>query len=224
VARRTGGLLKKLVEGVEAECWRFVAFVRLVPVFPFNLSNYAFGLTRIPFAAYVVTSFITMAPGALAYTWLGHAGRAALDGNGSAIRYGLLALGLLATIAFLPRLIGRLRGGSTDWTDTATTLARLSEPQPPVILDVRSAAEFENPQGHIPGALNIPLDELPARIDEIAARADNGIVAVCRTDRRSALAAKLLMQAGIGDVSVLKGGMTGWAAAGFDTETINRAA
>ena len=58
--------------------------------------------------SYVVTSFITMAPGALAYTWLGYAGREALGGNASAIRYGLLALGLLAAIVFLPNIALRL--------------------------------------------------------------------------------------------------------------------
>lgn len=111
VARRTRGRLRRLVEGVEAEGWRFVAFVRLVPLFPFNLTNYALGLTRIGFPAYVVTSFVAMAPGAIAYTWLGHAGREALAGDASAIRYGLLALGLFAAIAFLPRLARRLRRG-----------------------------------------------------------------------------------------------------------------
>jgi uncharacterized membrane protein YdjX (TVP38/TMEM64 family) len=50
-----------------------------------------------------------MAPGTVAYTWLGHAGRGALAGETEAIRYGLLALGLLAGIALLPRLIKRLR-------------------------------------------------------------------------------------------------------------------
>ncbi|MCB1466503.1 MAG: TVP38/TMEM64 family protein, partial [Rhizobiaceae bacterium] len=110
VATRTGGRLKRLIDGVEAEGWRFVAFVRLVPLFPFNLTNYALGLTRISFQSYVATSFICMAPGAIAYTWLGHAGREALAGDASAIRYGLLALGLLAAIAFLPRLVRRMRG------------------------------------------------------------------------------------------------------------------
>jgi uncharacterized membrane protein YdjX (TVP38/TMEM64 family) len=43
VARKAGGLLKRLIDGVDAEGWRFVAFVRLVPLFPFNLSNYALG-------------------------------------------------------------------------------------------------------------------------------------------------------------------------------------
>ena len=121
VARRTAGPLKRLIDGVEAEGWRFVAFVRLVPLFPFNLTNYALGLTRIGFAPYVVTSLVCMAPGAVAYTWLGHAGREALAGDASAIRYGLLALGLLAAIVFGPRLVRRLRrtGARANGADAA---------------------------------------------------------------------------------------------------------
>ena len=47
VAQRLGERLARLVEGVEAEGWRFIAFVRLVPLIPFNALNYALGLTRI---------------------------------------------------------------------------------------------------------------------------------------------------------------------------------
>src|SRR3990167_11176638 len=104
VARKAGGRLKQLIEGVEAEGWRFVAFVRLVPLFPFNLVNYALGLTRIPLPAYAAASFVCMFPGALAYAWLGHAGREALAGGDGAIRNALFALALLALVAFLPRL------------------------------------------------------------------------------------------------------------------------
>ena len=50
-----------------------------------------------------------MAPGTLAYTWLGYAGREAAAENPAAIRYGLIGLALLAAIAFLPRLVRRLR-------------------------------------------------------------------------------------------------------------------
>jgi uncharacterized membrane protein YdjX (TVP38/TMEM64 family) len=109
VRRRAGPRLERLIAGVEAEGWRFVAFVRLVPLFPFNLSNYAFGLTQIPAAHYVLASFVAMAPGALAFAWLGHAGREAAAGDARAVRHGLLALALLAATAFLPRLISRLR-------------------------------------------------------------------------------------------------------------------
>lgn len=108
VAKRAGRRLARLIEGVEEEGWRFVAFVRLVPLFPFNAVNYAFGLTRIGLAEYVITSFLCMIPGVFAYTYLGYAGREAAYGQGT-IRKGLLALALLATVAFLPRLVRRLR-------------------------------------------------------------------------------------------------------------------
>jgi uncharacterized membrane protein YdjX (TVP38/TMEM64 family) len=109
VARGAGERLGRLIRGVEEEGWRFVAFVRLVPLFPFNLVNYAFGLTRIRVAEYVLTSFLCMAPGAIAYTYIGYAGREAAAGRAGAIRNGLIALGLLAAVIFLPRLIRRLR-------------------------------------------------------------------------------------------------------------------
>lgn len=110
VAKKTGGFLKRLIVGVESEGWRFVAFVRLVPVFPFNLLNYALGLTKIRFSSYLVTSFICMAPGGFAYTYLGYAGKEAVAGGEGAIQKGLIAIGLIAATIFLPRLIKRMRG------------------------------------------------------------------------------------------------------------------
>ncbi len=109
VDRRAVGLAKRLIEGVNAEGWRFVALMRLVPLFPFSLSNYALGLTRIPLGQYLLASLVCMIPGTVAYTWLGHAGRGALIGEAREVRYGLLALGLLAAIALLPRIVRRLR-------------------------------------------------------------------------------------------------------------------
>lgn len=209
VAARTGGRLKRLIEGVEAEGWRFVAFVRLVPLFPFNLTNYALGLTRIRFTTYGVTSFMCMAPGATAYTWLGHAGREALAGDASAVRYGLMALGLLATVAFLPRLVRRLRGEKFWWVATDELANRL-EGNSTTVIDVRSPEEFTGPLGHIEMALNIPLDELPGRLTEIRASRERPVIVVCKTDRRSAAAAEILGDAGFSDISVLRGGMEQW--------------
>ncbi|MDN5850376.1 MAG: TVP38/TMEM64 family protein [Nitrococcus sp.] len=115
VARRVRGGLRRLIEGVEQEGWRFVAFVRLVPVFPFNLLNYALGLTRIPTVQYAVASFVCMAPGALAYAWIGHAGAKAVAGGAGTIRAMLVALALLACLLFLPRLVRRIwRGGHNE--------------------------------------------------------------------------------------------------------------
>ena len=109
VSRKAGGRLGQLIQGVEAEGWRFVAFVRLVPLFPFNLLNYALGLTRIRLLHFVIATYICMLPGGFAYTYLGFAGREAAAGSEGSIQKGLLALGLLALIVFLPRLIRRMR-------------------------------------------------------------------------------------------------------------------
>ena len=103
-----------MVEGVEAEGWRFVVFVRLVPLFPFNLLNYALGLTRIRLVEYVLASAIGMLPGAFAYTYLGYAGREAAAHGAGAIRNIALAIGLLAAIALLPRLVRRFRRSNSS--------------------------------------------------------------------------------------------------------------
>src|SRR5262249_19063962 len=79
--RMAGPSWQRRIDGVDAEGWRFVAFVRLVPLFPFNLSNYALGLTRISLRDYVLASAVCMLPGTLAFSWLGHAGREAAAGN-----------------------------------------------------------------------------------------------------------------------------------------------
>ncbi len=109
VARRSGKRLRQLVEGVESEGWRFVAFVRLVPMFPFNLLNYALGLTKIPLAHYVITTLLFMAPGGAAYTYLGYAGRELAGGGEDVIRKGLLAIAVVASIAFISRIIMKHR-------------------------------------------------------------------------------------------------------------------
>jgi len=85
VAQKSGPRLKQLLAGVEDEGWRFVAFTRLVPLFPFNLLNYALGLTRIGLLPYVLATAISMIPGAAAYTYLGYAGREAVAGREGAI-------------------------------------------------------------------------------------------------------------------------------------------
>jgi uncharacterized membrane protein YdjX (TVP38/TMEM64 family) len=124
VGEVAGERLGRLIRGVEEENWRFVAFVRLVPIFPFNVVNYAFGLTRIGLTGYVLASFICMAPGAFAYTYLGYAGQQAASGQAGAIRAALLALALIATVAFLSRLIRRLKRNRLVEAASADGLAK----------------------------------------------------------------------------------------------------
>lgn len=58
---------RRLDEGVEKHGWKIVAFTRLIPLFPFNLLNYAFGLTKISFLHYAATTFICMLPACIAF-------------------------------------------------------------------------------------------------------------------------------------------------------------
>jgi uncharacterized membrane protein YdjX (TVP38/TMEM64 family)/rhodanese-related sulfurtransferase len=217
VERRAGGLLKRLIEGVDAEGWRFVALVRLVPLFPFNLSNYALGLTRISIRQYVLATIICMLPGSIAYTWVGYAGRSALAGRSDALRYALLALALLAAIAFLPRFIVRLRR-PFSWLKTAELRRRLDNGEPVTVIDVRGKDEFWGPLGHIANARNIPIAELNDRLPELAGLERTPIVLVCLTDKRSAKGAHLLSRAGYRHVSVLHRGMQQWNADGLPVE------
>jgi uncharacterized membrane protein YdjX (TVP38/TMEM64 family)/rhodanese-related sulfurtransferase len=217
VTRKAGGLLKRLIDGVDAEGWRFVAFVRLVPLFPFNLSNYALGLTHIPLHHYVIATLICMVPGAVAYTWLGHAGREALAGETDAVRYGLLALGLLASIALLPRLIKRLRG-SFAWIEATELKRRLGRGEAVTVVDVRGPDEFIGPLGHIATARNIPVAELESRLAELTGLERASLVLVCQTDKRSAIAARLMREAGFANVAVLRSGMEQWNTEGLPVE------
>ncbi len=60
-------LLQTIDKGIEKKGWLFVAITRLIPIFPFNLLNYAFGLTKIKFSHYIIASFFCMLPATAAY-------------------------------------------------------------------------------------------------------------------------------------------------------------
>lgn len=79
-----------------------------------------------------------------------------------------------------------------------------------LFLDVRE--QFEWNEGHIPGAVLIPLGELAGRLNELPR--DQKILVVCRSGNRSAQGRDILLQAGFEDVTSLAKGMTAWASAG----------
>lgn len=206
------GRLKAIISGVEAEGWRFVALTRLVPLVPFNALNYALGLTRIPLPHYVVATLVCMVPGAAAFAWLGHAGRRAIAGDSTAIHYGMLGLAAVGLVAFLPRLIHRLRGRSAAVISTQDLKHRLAESPCPVVVDVREPHEFSGPLGGIPGAINIPLGDVAGRCHELRSASASPVVLVCRTDKRSEKAANILRSCGVANLAVLRGGMEAWVA------------
>lgn len=96
----------KVVHCVNQEGWRFVAFVRLVPLFPYNLSNYLFGITSLSAVTFSWATLLFILPGTVARTYIGHVGIETLSGSGEQI---VLKIGIAATlfalVAFLPSII-----------------------------------------------------------------------------------------------------------------------
>ena len=89
---------------VESEAFKVVFLTRLSPLFPFNLLNYAFGLSSVPFKTYVLASWIGMLPGTLMYIYLGSAARSVAALLSGELRRtpgqrALFAAGLVATVA-----------------------------------------------------------------------------------------------------------------------------
>lgn len=97
--------LKALVHSVEAEGWRAVAFVRLMPLLPYNLLNYALGLTKIRLSHYTVATFVFMIPIDVAYSYFGYAGYQAMTGGRGALRSVLIGVGVFGALLFIPVLV-----------------------------------------------------------------------------------------------------------------------
>jgi rhodanese-related sulfurtransferase len=79
----------------------------------------------------------------------------------------------------------------------------------PRIIDVRTPMEFNN--GHIPDSENIPLGEIPNRIDEFVGDGDEDIVTVCASGNRSLQAVHYLASNGVDvEAKSMAGGVKGW--------------
>ncbi|MBV6417090.1 MAG: Thiosulfate sulfurtransferase GlpE [Steroidobacteraceae bacterium] len=77
-----------------------------------------------------------------------------------------------------------------------------------VVLDVRTPEEFA--AGHVPGAINIPHDQVKDRLAELGASKDRPIVVYCRSGKRAAKALAILHDAGYRRLSHMTGDMLGW--------------
>ncbi len=114
------------------------------------------------------------------------------------------------------------KSGSRDeapqagWIEPRDLAAGLAAGTVKLVVDVRGPDEFSGPLGHIRGARNLPLNSLAAQVPGLVGQG-KAIVVVCRTDRRSAAAARLLRDAGAQEVTVLRGGMEAWNALALPT-------
>ncbi len=109
VHKRVGGRIKVLINGIEQQGWLFVVFVRLVPLFPFNLLNYALGLTRIRLKHYILATVLGMVPGSFVYTYIGYAGREAMGGAEGIPLKIIVSFSLLVLLIFIPFFIKRMK-------------------------------------------------------------------------------------------------------------------
>lgn len=99
--------VRKLDEGVEKNGWRMLLITRLVPVFPFNLQNYAYGLTSMRFVTYVLVSGICILPGVIVYTFAGGSLAAAQENLYTTFFYLGIAAVFLVLISLIPNWLKR---------------------------------------------------------------------------------------------------------------------
>ena len=122
--------------------------------------------------------------------------------NGSTGFFTLLVLG-----AFWTRLFGQ-DSTAGEMTPQAV-LEKIKSEAPVLIVDVRTAQEFNGELGRIPPAILVPLQDIEAKPDTLAKYKGREIITVCRSGRRSLTAAKILAAKGF-NVKSMSGGMTEW--------------
>jgi rhodanese-related sulfurtransferase len=126
----------------------------------------------------------------------------------------LVALFVGSGVVLIWPEIARLMGASNEiGTHEAT---RLMNQATTLVLDVRDPAEFA--AGHLPKARNIPLKELPKRLEEIGKYKERAVVVTCRNGPRAGSASRLLKRAGFNTVYQLKGGLNAWQQASLPVE------
>ena len=112
----------------------------------------------------------------------------------------------------------RYRRAVKTWIAPALVQERLDEGEDILILDVRTEEEFRK-EGHIKGAVNLPLRELGTRLtrnrEELRKFNDTAVIIVCKVGGRSTSALWPLQRAGLKQARIMQGGMHRWIAQGL---------
>jgi rhodanese-related sulfurtransferase len=114
----------------------------------------------------------------------------------------LAALLLLAVFSVIAQAADYMSPGLAP----EQVLEKLDSDKPLLVVDVRKPVEFG--VAHIPGAINIPVDEIKDRLDEF--KHDNGVLIYCINGSRTRQAEAILLGADIPDVYHLEGTFSGW--------------
>ena len=94
--------VQKLDKGVEEQGWRILLVTRLVPLFPFNLQNYAYGITKIGFGTYVLLTAVCILPGVIVYAFAGGSLAAAEQNLTRTFLYLGVAAVFFVLVSFIP--------------------------------------------------------------------------------------------------------------------------
>lgn len=96
-------------QAIQREGWKIIGLLRLCPI-PFGISNFAYGLTNVPFGHYLFATALGMLPGEIVFVCMGSAGKQLSDVNGSPALKALTVIGIVALFAALVtlrRIVGR---------------------------------------------------------------------------------------------------------------------
>lgn len=132
----------------------------------------------------------------------------------------------VGTALFFVVGIGVMLAQQTQSLDGAITLEHLEQnlgqdPYHFIVLDVRTPDEFR--AGHIPFAINVPIDQLPRRLGEFMDVKDRQFAVVCESGGRSSKAAQLMKQNGFKSVVDVPDGTAGWRASGRELSMDSKA-
>lgn len=116
---------------------------------------------------------------------------------------------LLTALLLLSGIACQAETSNIETITPAELSQRLKEPNPPIILDVRTRDEYSS--GHIDTALNLPHDELERRLGEIPGNKTSEIVVYCRSGKRARIAENILVEKGYKNIKDLAGHWQGWS-------------
>ncbi|MBA2485430.1 MAG: TVP38/TMEM64 family protein [Nitrospira sp.] len=118
---------KAVHEAIGNDGWKIVLLLRLSPVVPFNLQNYFFGITNIPFWHYAGATGVGIIPGTCLYVYLGVMGQVVTRADSiGMLRWIFLALGLIATIV-VTIMVSRKAKATLDRAGLGTPHGRSSD-------------------------------------------------------------------------------------------------
>ncbi len=106
-----------------------------------------------------------------------------------------------------------------EWSEITVDelFERVNSYQPPLLIDVRSPAEFEEGYGHLQNAISIPTLKIESKIEELESYREKEIVTMCPGGGLSLVAVEIMEKAGFKDVKSLKGGTDLWHQSGYPT-------